>query len=130
MNKQVSDNNNGWMATFKETAVLLLIVFLVRTFGFGLYQVPTGSMETTMLVGERFFADKFTIIFSRPKRGDVVSFNDPRYPYSKNPLVRLFQEYVGTWSGPINWTKRVIGTPGDTIKGVVENGVPVVYVNG
>lgn len=119
----------GFLVTARELITLLLIVFLIRTFVFGLYQVPTGSMETTMLVGERFFADKFTILFSKPKRGEIVSFNDPRYPYSKNPIVRLFQEYVGTWSGPINWTKRVIGVPGDIIKGAIENGVPVIYIN-
>src|SRR5947207_14960910 len=108
-----------WLESITEFCFLLTIVFLIRTFGFGLYQVPTGSMETTMLVGERFFADKFTILFSKPKRGEIVSFNDPRFPYSKNSLIRLFQEYVGTWSGPINWTKRVIGTSGDIVKGVI-----------
>lgn len=114
-------------ASIKEFFFLLLVVFLIRTFGFGLYQVPTGSMETTMLVGERFFADKFTILFSKPKHGDIISFNDPLYNYSKNPLKRLWQEYV--W-GPSNWTKRVIGVPGDEIRGVVEDGKPVIYRNG
>lgn len=119
----------GFLMTLKELVILLLIVFLIRTFGFGLYQVPSGSMETTMLVGERFFADKFTILFSKPKNGDIISFNDPRFPYSSNSLVRLFQEYVGTFSGPINWTKRVIGIPGDRVQGIIEDGVPVVYLN-
>lgn len=110
----------------RELIGLLAIVILIRTFGFGLYQVPTGSMETTMLVGERFFADKFTPLFSAPKRGDIISFNDPMYRYSKNIVVRIFQEYF--W-GPANWTKRVIGLPGDKIRGAIENGHPVVYVN-
>jgi len=118
---------SGFWAGVKEIAVLLLIVFLIRTFGFGLYQVPTGSMETTMLVGERFFADKFTPLFSNAKHGDIISFNDPTFNYSPNTLVRLFQSYV--W-GPSNWTKRVIGVPGDEIKGVIENGKPVIYRNG
>lgn len=123
------DTLSQWFSfrSIREIVVLLLIVFLIRTFGFGLYQVPTGSMETTMLVGERFFADKFTILFSKPQRGDIVSFNDPEYGYSDNYLKRLFQEYV--W-GPSNWTKRVIGVPGDRIKGVVEDGKPVIYLNG
>lgn len=124
--KNKATQATGWGATLREIAVLLLIVFLIRTFGFGLYQVPTGSMETTMLVGERFFADKFTVLFSKPKRLDVISFNDPSYPYAANPIKRLFQEYV---YGPANWTKRVIGVPGDKIRGVVEDGKPVVYVN-
>ena len=111
----------------RELIFLLGIVVLVRTFGFGLYQVPTGSMETTMLVGERFFADKLTPLFSAPKRLEIISFNDPLYQYSKNSVMRIVQEYF--W-GPSNWTKRVIGLPGDKIRGTVENGKPVVYVNG
>ena len=47
-----------------EFILLLMLVFFIRTFFFGLYQVPTGSMETTMLVGERFFADKLSFVFS------------------------------------------------------------------
>jgi signal peptidase I len=83
-------------------------------------------METTMLVGERFFADKLTPLFLAPKRGDIISFNDPLYQYSKNPVMRVIEHYF--W-GPSNWTKRVIGIPGDKIRGVVENGHPAVYVN-
>ncbi|MCK5632211.1 signal peptidase I, partial [bacterium] len=77
-------------------------------------------------VGERFFADKLTPLFSNIKRGEIIAFNDPLFTYSKNSLVRLFQDYV--W-GPSNWTKRVIGIPGDTVKGAIEDGMPVIYVN-
>ncbi|MCK5632212.1 signal peptidase I [bacterium] len=116
----------GFWASVKEVIVLLLLVFLIRTFGFGLYLVPTGSMETTMLVGERFFADKLTPLFSDIKNGEVIAFNNPLFSYSKNKMVRLFQEYV--W-GPDNWTKRVIGMPGDRVKGAIEDGKPVIYLN-
>lgn len=110
-----------------EFVLLLSIVFLVRTYGFGLYQVPSGSMETTMLVGERFYADKFSYAFlTTPQYEDIIAFNDPRYEYSKNPIKRWVEYYV--W-GPSNWTKRIIGKPGDHIKGVIEDGKPVVYRN-
>lgn len=118
----------GALSVIKELVVLIFIVFIIRTWGFGLYQVPTGSMETTILVGERFFADKFTILFSPPKRGDVIAFNEPGtiFAYSEHPVQYLFQMYV--W-GPQNLTKRVIGLPGEKIKGAIENGKPVIYVN-
>lgn len=106
---------------------IILIVFVIRTIGFGLYQVPTGSMETTMLCGERFFADKFTPLFTPYKHGDVITFDEPTYKYSDNVLVNWWQRYV--W-GPSNWTKRVIGVPGDHIEGRIEDGKPVVYRNG
>lgn len=118
----------------ESITTIVLIAFIIRTFGFGLYQVPTCSMETTMLVGERFFADKFTVLFKKPHHAEIISFNDPQYPYSSNKFARLWQNYVGivplvTW-GPANWTKRVIGIPGDHIEGKIEEGKPVVYRNG
>jgi len=116
----------GFFATVKEIVVLLVIVFLIRTVGFGLYQVPTGSMETTMLVGERFFADKLSYWFTKPKQSEIIAFNDPLFAYSENNTKRMWQEYV--W-GPSNWTKRVIGVPGDHVKGVIEEGKPVIYRN-
>ena len=105
--------------------VILPIAFVIRTLFYGLYQVPTGSMETTMLVGERFLADKFTILFKDVERGMIISFNDPNYHYSSNPVMRWWQEYV--W-GPSNWTKRVIGIPGDSVRGRVEDGKTAVYL--
>lgn len=106
---------------------ILPIVFLVRTFIFGLYVVPTGSMENRMLVFERFFSDKLTPWFQPIQRGEVIALNDPTFPYSSNPVVNVWQRYV--W-GPTSWTKRVIGIPGDHVEGKVEDGKPVVYVNG
>ncbi len=110
-----------------EIVGLLIIVFLIRTYGFGLYQVPTGSMETTILVGERFLSDKLTYNFRGPRHGEIIAMNDPEYEYSDNYFKRLFERYV---YGPQNWTKRIIGIPGDTIRGAIENGKPVIYRNG
>jgi signal peptidase I len=110
---------------FEAVFIILPIAFLIRTFGYGLYQVPSGSMETTMLVGERFFADKFSVLFWAPKHGDIISFNNATFDYSKNKLVSLLQQYV--W-GPENITKRVIGMPGDEIKGLIEENKPVIYL--
>lgn len=107
--------------------IYLPIAFLIRTFGYGLYQVPSGSMETTMLVGERFFSDKLTILFKSAQPGDVIAFNDPNFKYSTNPFMNWFERNV---YGPINLTKRVIARPGDHIQGTIENGTPVVRKNG
>lgn len=110
-----------------ELIMWVLIIFAVRTFIFGLYQVPSGSAETTMLVGESFVADKLTYWFRTPRRGEIISLNDPTFKYSTNPLKRWWQNYV--W-GPTNVTKRLIAIPGDIVEGKIENGKTAVYVNG
>ena len=84
--------NKSTLASWIESAIIILpLVFIVRTWFYGLYQVPTGSMETTMLVGEGFFADKLSVWFKKPKHGDIITFNDPNYPYSNNKLMEYFQ---------------------------------------
>ncbi len=112
---------------FQFLIIIVPLAFIIRTIGFGLYQVPTGSMETTMLVGERFFADKLMPLFKPFMHGDIISFNNPVYDYSSNKLLNWWQMYV--W-GPDNWTKRIIGVPGDRVKGTVEDEKSVVYLNG
>lgn len=121
-------NKNYFADLFESLFVIIPVVFLIKTFVFGLYQVPTCSMETTMLVGERFFSDKLTPLFMSPKRGEIISINDPTYPYSSNFFVNLYEQYVSF--GVQNWTKRVIAIPGDHIQGKIEDGHPVVYLNG
>jgi signal peptidase I len=122
--------NKNWFADLFESLIVIIpVVFLIKTFIFGLYQVPTGSMETTMLVGERFLADKFTPYLSAPKRGEIISFNQPTdYTYSTNWWINMYEQYV-SWK-VVNFTKRVIAVPGDHIQGKIEDGKPVVYLNG
>lgn len=126
--KWLHEPNKSSVRQWIEALIVILpIAFLIRTFGYGLYVVPSGSMETTMLVGERFVADKFTVWFTDVKRGDIISFNDATYPYSRNKFKKFIEYYF--W-GPPNVTKRVIGIPGDHVKGMIEDGKPVIYLNG
>lgn len=121
--------NKPYLVDLVESLIVIVpAVFLIKTFVFGLYQVPTCSMETTMLVGERFFADKATPYFSNPKHGEIVSFNNPCHKFSSNAVVNFYQQYV-SWD-VVNYTKRVIAVPGDRIQGKIEDGKPVVYLNG
>ncbi|MDD5935745.1 MAG: signal peptidase I [Clostridiales bacterium] len=58
--------------------------------------VPTNSMETTIMVGDKIIGNRLSYTFSNPKRGDIVIFEFPDDPT---------QDYV----------KRIIGLPGETI---------------
>lgn len=120
-------NKSVLMEYIQAFIVIIPIAFAIRTWGYGLYEVPTGSMETTLLRGERFVSDKFTFAFLRkPHRGEIIAFNSPLFNYSSHPVLNWWQHYV--W-GPENWTKRVIGLPGDHVVGKIEDGHPVIYIN-
>ena len=98
---------------------VLLIVFLLRSFLFEPFRIPTGSLEPTLLAGDFILVNKFDYGIRLPvahtkiiprgdlKRGDIIVF---RYP--PNPSV----DYI----------KRLIGLPGDRISYIDK----VLYVNG
>jgi len=107
---------------------LAVIVLVFRTFIFTSFMIPSESMMPRLLVGDYLFAAKWPYGYSRaslpidsamvgdgrlfgglPERGDVVIF--------KHPIDR------------VDYVKRVIGVPGDTVQMVagqlVLNGTPV-----
>ena len=61
-------------------AAAIAIGILIRTFVASLYVVPSASMESTILTGDRVLAEKLSYRFSEPERGDVVIFVDPEDP--------------------------------------------------
>lgn len=101
---------------------VILIVFVLRSFIFEPFKIPSGSMIPTLEVGDFILVNKFTygirlpvidkkiINLNDPQRGDVMVF---RYP--ENPSM----DYI----------KRVVGIPGDTVvyegKRLTINGEPV-----
>jgi signal peptidase I len=126
-----------WKKVIDSFFFQLLLVFLLKSFVFGWYCVPTGSAEPNLLVGDRILANKMAYWFSPVKRGDLVVFDNPEIKYSKNLMLYLWQRFVGIKipflglpEGPDNFVKRVIGIPGDIIEGRVEDGHPVIYRNG
>ena len=87
---------------------VLLFVLVIRSFVFEPFRIPSGSMMPTLLQGDFIFVKKFSygmrlpvsetkiIDTGAPDRGDVVVFRLPSDP-------------------SINYIKRVVGLPGDTI---------------
>ena len=123
----------SWLETIKTIFYALLIAVVIRTFLFQPFNIPSGSMESTLLVGDYLFVEKFAYGYSRdsfpfrgwplgqffhgrlfgsdPQRGDVVVFKMP------NPNSPDYNE---------DFIKRVIGLPGDRVQMI--NGV--LYLNG
>ena len=101
---------------------VIAIVFLLRSFLFEPFKIPSGSMIPTLRVGDLILVNKFTygvrlpVIHTRltagtpPARGDVMVFRYPPQP-------------------SLDYIKRVVGLPGDEVaylnKRLTINGEPV-----
>jgi len=117
---------------FRETATTviyaILIALAVRTVAYEPFNIPSGSMIPTLLVGDYLFVSKFSygysryslpfslpliparILFTQPERGDVAVFRLPT-------------------DNKTDYIKRIIGLPSDTVQlkdGILHiNGKPV-----
>jgi signal peptidase I len=121
---QVKRQEGGIAETVRVIVHALIIAVVIRSFLFQPFNIPSGSMENTLLVGDYLFVSKFSYGYSHyslpfslplfsgriwsanPQRGDVVVFRLPK-------------------DDSIDYIKRVIGLPGDRLQ--VRDGV--VYIN-
>ena len=121
----------GLGETVKVVVQALLLAFVIRTFLFQPFNIPTGSMENTLLIGDYLFVSKYAYGYSRysfpfglpafsgrinpfhsdPQRGDIVVFKLPSDPN-------------------VDYVKRLIGLPGDTVELKLRGGDGYVYING
>ena len=117
--------SGGLGETVSVIVQALLLALVIRTLLFQPFSIPSGSMRPTLLEGDYLFVTKWAYGFSRhslpfspnifsgriwggsPERGDVVVFKFPPNP-------------------SLDYIKRVIGLPGDTIQ--MREGV--LYING
>ena len=118
-------SKGGIGETIRTLIYAVLIAVVIRTVAFEPFNIPSGSMIPTLLIGDYLFVSKYTYGYSRyslpfgidlfpgrimdspPERGDVVVFKLPVDP-------------------SVDYIKRVIGLPGDRIQ--VRNSV--LYING
>lgn len=98
--------------------VALAVSFLMRTFVIQTFFIPSGSMEPTLLIGDRIIVSKLSVELGTIHRGDILVFKAP-------------QGVAAACSDPVaDLVKRVIGLPGDhlTSRGntIYVNGSPLV----
>lgn len=93
----------SWVETI---ALAVVFAFIITTFIIVNAKVPSGSMETTVMTGDRLIANRLSYVFDKPQRYDIVVF---KFPDDESKL----------------YIKRIIGLPGETVN--IRNGE--VYIN-
>ena len=90
--QEPSDKNElfHWILTL---AIAVIIALCVNRFVLVNAEIPSGSMENTIMTGDRVFGNRLAYIFGEPKRFDIIIF---RYPDDEKQL----------------FIKRIIGLPG------------------
>ncbi len=92
----------------KSVFPVLLLVLVLRSFLYEPFQIPSGSMLPTLEIGDFILVNKYTYGLRLPVSGTkILSVNDPR-----RGDVMVFKEPMNP---NINFIKRVIGVPGDTV---------------
>jgi signal peptidase I len=121
----------GLTAFLKETAIVvalsLVIATVVRIFLVQAFLIPSGSMEDTLLVGDRVLVSKVSLVFGEIHRGDVVVFDDPDHWLSEQAqrattggvigAIKDVFQFVGVLpdDSEDHLIKRVIGVGGDMV---------------
>jgi signal peptidase I len=125
-----------WRDLVVIVVAALALTILLKAFVVQVFSIPSGSMENTLLPGDRILVSKIVYRFRPITRGDIVVFSgagswDPTTPAPSNPLVRIWDDavsLVGIAGPQTDYVKRVIGIPGDHV--VCCNAVGQVTVNG
>lgn len=114
--------------------VALTIALLIKTFVVQPFYIPSGSMENTLLIGDKVLVNKLVYDIRPVGRGDVVvfsgqgSWNPPvtAHHTNGNPAARVYNATLGalfhsiaglfgTVPGQTDFIKRVIAVPGDRV---------------
>ena len=133
------------LAGIKELVIVIVLAmalsFVVKTWLFQAFYIPSGSMENTLVRDDRVIVSKLTPGPFDLRRGDVVVFEDPGTP---TPWLQGLDSGASTVGGPFHEAlvfvgllpedsenhliKRVIGLPGDHVQS--DGGTGPIRVNG
>lgn len=118
-------SSGGFGETIRTVVYAVLIAVVIRTFAYEPFNIPSGSMIPTLLIGDYLFVSKFSYGYSRysfpfapnlfggrifgsePQRGDVAVFKKPA-------------------DNSTDYIKRIVGLPGDTVQMIGG----ILYING
>jgi signal peptidase I len=100
----------------------VFIFMVIRPYAFQTFQIPTGSLVPTCMVGDFIGLNKAVYRYSEPKRGDIAVFRPP----IEAVIDRAKELEADGKTVKVDFVKRLIGLPGDTVTMTQGN----VFING
>ena len=115
MNSTAPKHKDSIGETIRTLIIAIILALTFRSLAYEPFHIPSGSMKSTLLVGDYIFVSKYSYGYSRysfplgikffdgrimgeaPKRGDIIVFRNPKSP-------------------SVDYIKRLIGLPGDKIQ--------------
>jgi len=104
MSKNIRKELMGWILII---VIAVIVAVFINKVVIIKVKIPSGSMNDTIMVGDKVITFRLAYLFNEPKRGDIIVFP---FPDNENE----------------NYIKRIIGLPGEKIEGI--NGL--VYIDG
>ena len=84
---------SAWRENLESFAWAVAFALLIRTFVMAPFKIPSGSMRTTLIEGDRILVNKFIYTFRPPQRGDIIVF---RFPSDlKRPFIKRLMALGG-----------------------------------
>ncbi|MDD3594115.1 MAG: signal peptidase I [Candidatus Gastranaerophilales bacterium] len=110
--------------------VVTVLVVIIRGFIGEPRWIPSASMRSTLLEGDRVFIEKISANFTKPERGDILVFYPP-FEKLDNDYWSQFTRFIGFFDKKDAYIKRVIGVGGDKIfiTSDKKSGRSIVFVN-
>ncbi|MBN3038706.1 MAG: signal peptidase I [Candidatus Omnitrophica bacterium] len=90
--------------------IAAILALIIRTFVVTPFKIPTGSMEPTLVPGDKIFVNRFIYRFQKPQRGDVIVF---RYP--ENPRRDFIKRLVATGTETVEIEEGKIRINGESV---------------
>ena len=123
---QRAEHRSWWRDLPMLVAAALVLTLVVRTFLVQAFYIPSGSMEPTLQIGDRVLVSKLSYRLGDIHRGDVIVF-DGRDSFAGSQEVapahgllgraaRQVGAFLGVAPSEKDFTKRVIGLPGDHVE--------------
>ena len=119
-----SDRLNTFLRLAATVVLIIACSFALRAFVCQPFEIPSGSMEETIMPGDMVFAEKISYYFRTPAQGEIVTFTDP-----SDSTRTLIKRCIATEGQTVDLQDGVVYVDGQPLTEEYTNGKPSYPLN-